>query len=77
VNSRIAELQATIQLATEEIQTIQAGCKHEHYYLGIYSYRIGAYDPARICEECLSFVPGITEDEVKQVAADNPNFFLR
>ncbi len=63
----VAELQEVIRAATEAMNEIQAACKHPEFECVMYSYRVGAYNPTRICKSCKRPLPGITDDEFATV----------
>lgn len=49
---RIKELEDQIHGARQEITMIQQSCDHNEYYIGYYSWRIGAMNVTRICNIC-------------------------
>lgn len=69
MQARVSELLGQIQGAQTELETIRANCKHESYHLGFWSWRIGTVVPSRICDACLTSIPGITHKEEIQCYA--------
>jgi hypothetical protein len=64
---RINELQNLIRKSEEEIKSIRAACKHEDgYEVLMYSWRVGAIHPQRICNVCQGVISGITAEETKR-----------
>lgn len=63
MNSRITELYKIIEDAKHEIEVIRGKCPHPKYTVQWYSWRPGAMEPARICDECNERLPGLTEHE--------------
>ena len=74
-NRPVDKLYTQIEEAQKNLDTIRQECKHEKFRLGLYSWRVGSVVPQRICEECDAVVPGITEEEVKQVMDENYDMF--
>jgi hypothetical protein len=66
VNARILGLQAIIRDAEAEMARLRADCTHPSYTVGMWSWRIGSFSPARICDECKGSIPGITVAEDTQ-----------
>jgi hypothetical protein len=62
----VQELQEDIQKAMEQIKVLQEVCPHLEYKVAMYSYRIGAMAPTRMCKICLQVLPKITEEEYKE-----------
>ena len=67
-NSRVSMLLKQIEKATAELEQIRAKCPHKKYFVGLWSWRIGAVHPSRICSSCMIAIPGITDDEAKTVS---------
>lgn len=68
MNKRVAELLDILRDAETELTQIRRECGHtKGYSVGMWSWRIGAYNPSRICNECRICIEGITEEESKQV----------
>ena len=61
--SRIQNLQSKIIKAQAEIEQIRATCNHQSFFIGMYSWRPGSMNPARICNDCDGQVVGITAEE--------------
>ncbi len=70
MNARVTELLEILQKTEKELQEIRDKCTHPGYFTGMWSWRIGAYNPARICSECRICIAGITEEESKKVWDD-------
>jgi hypothetical protein len=66
MNQRVSELMAIISQAEVELAAIRADCSHPSYFVGIWSWRVGSYQPSRICNECHNSIPGITEEEIAE-----------
>lgn len=63
MNPRVSELLTTINQAQIELEEIRKNCSHNFWFVGMWSWRIGAYQPSRICGDCQNSIPGITEEE--------------
>lgn len=64
----VVDYQNDIANAQIEIGKIQSQCKHDKGYdCVMYSWRVAAYQPSRVCKECYVCLPGITAQESKQV----------
>lgn len=62
------DLQLEIQELQAQISLIQQKCAHDQgYTCMMYSYRVGAFNPSRICNSCHLPVPGITQEESDRV----------
>jgi hypothetical protein len=73
---KVLELQEQIRKSQQELDDIQKECKHDStYHLAIYSWRVGAYNPSRICDLCSSSIPGIMEKETLQCLAENRSMY--
>jgi len=69
IRGKVSELQNLIMASQNELFRLQAECQHPSYHLAMYSWRVGAFMPSRICNECDASVVGITEEESQQVYA--------
>jgi len=49
---RIEEINAQIEVLNEERKELQKNCNHSKYRIGLFSWRIGCFDPRRICNIC-------------------------
>jgi hypothetical protein len=68
----VADYENDIQFAQMEISRIQQSCKHDNgYFCGMYSWRIGSGYPTRMCNQCLTTLPGITEEESEKARKDS------
>jgi len=64
IRERVGELYKIISDATKELEEIKSSCKHEEgYTVQMYSYRIGSYNPERLCNICNAVLPGVTKEE--------------
>lgn len=62
---------ADIAQAKAEIAKLQAACLHNEYELCMWSWRPGASYPSRICKECHTPLPGITDEEAVKAKKDS------
>lgn len=54
-----------------ELAKLREGCLHnEGYFIGYWSYRVGAVEISRICDTCQMAIEGITSDEINQFVKD-------
>lgn len=60
---KINRLYEVIKEANEEIEKLRSECTHETYTVKLYSWRVGSFNPQRICNECDAVVTGITKEE--------------
>ncbi len=67
MNPRIAELQEIIRKSEEELQTIRSRCSHTEFFVGMWSGRVGSWNPSRICSDCHIAISGITKEESEKV----------
>lgn len=67
IGKRVDELCRSIQAATEELRAIRAACAHPTYRLGWWSWGPGRINASRICNECHDALPGITDDEHREL----------
>jgi hypothetical protein len=65
MNQRVSELFETIRNAETELAEIRQKCTHPDFFVGMWSWRVGAYNPSRICNDCHTAIPGITDAEFK------------
>lgn len=63
--SRINDLYEIIAKANSELFELRSACSHENYRIGMYSWRVGAYTPSRLCSVCDLPILGITDAEQK------------
>jgi hypothetical protein len=63
----VDSLQALIQLCQSRMYKIQSACDHPHFEVTMWSWRVGAYQPSRVCLICHAPIAGITEEEAKKV----------
>ena len=67
IRQRVSELQITINSAQNELWKLQSECPHTSYHIAMYMWRVGAFHPSRICDDCDASIPGITDEESKKV----------
>jgi len=65
-SKRVQELFDNISKAQDELAQIRSACAHPTYYIGRWSWRVGAFELARICSICCASIPGITDEERNQ-----------
>lgn len=63
MNARIFELRDQISKAQDEIDALQKTCPHPTYHVMMFMWRVGAFNPSRICDECGLSIAGITPEE--------------
>jgi len=56
IKTEVAELFAQRDEALIRIQNLQDICNHENTHIGVYSWRVGCYDDAVICSDCLKML---------------------
>jgi len=61
---RVEELLDIIKNASNELALIRHKCEHPSYFVGMWSWRVGASSPSRICLVCQYAIPGITDEEI-------------
>ena len=66
----VPELQKEITDIQAIIKTIQQVCPHLAWTFEMYSWRIGALNPVRLCVCCKGVIPGITDEEARKVWED-------
>ena len=52
IKNETEQIYTQIKNAQERLEELRAICKHEKTYEGLYSYRVGSYQTADICEYC-------------------------
>jgi hypothetical protein len=52
----------SIRVGNERLKELRLMCKHENIIETNYSYRIGSYLPAIVCEDCGALIKLITPD---------------
>ena len=67
MNKRILELREIIRATEAEIIAIQTQCQHETTTPEMYMWRIGAFLPMLICNECGKGRGGITKEQEDEV----------
>lgn len=63
IREQIQRLSMIKDEAQQAIEALQSECLHDQFYVLLYAHRSGAMTPQRICSECSSVVPGVTEAE--------------
>lgn len=63
--SKAHDLMNVIREAQAELSQLQQQCSHTHFTVHMYSWRVGSFNPARVCDDCGDTVTGLTEDEAK------------
>lgn len=72
----VEDYQFIVTHAQEKIMELQNKCSHANHETVMYSWRPGAFQPSRICSDCKTLLPGITEEESAQTWKDwNAKFF--
>ena len=56
-----------IKAAQEALEEYRRACMHSSFTVALYSWRPGALEPQRICDQCGGITPGITEKEAEEV----------
>ena len=59
-----------IRAAERKIEQLRAACPHTGTRLGMFMSRPGAFHPSILCTSCDAVVPGITDEQSKQVWDD-------
>ena len=64
IKERFESLISQRDKLNEEIDNLQKECPHHTYFVGLYSWRPGAYDLARICTDCQTILGLPNDDEM-------------
>ena len=52
-----------ISEAQKKIEEIQNSCNHPSHKVVMFSWRVGAYHPSRMCKICCLLISGVTQEE--------------
>lgn len=65
IKTECSTLYETIKVSRERLEELRKICKHEKTFEGTWSYRIGNYTPAIICDYCGDFI-ALNTDPIKK-----------
>ena len=65
IKSEITKCELVIQHGQERLVELRKQCNHPSYKILLYSWRIGAYNPAKICDICHGKIGGPETEEEK------------
>lgn len=63
----VEDYQLQIAHAQDKIRELQSQCAHANTKVGFWSWRPGAMQPARLCEDCRAIVGEATPEESKKL----------
>ena len=62
-----------IKNSQDRLAEIRKICKHEHTFLGTWSWRVGCYNEANICSYCGNLVSYVDSYEIPTVITTHSN----
>jgi len=68
--TNIQDCYNVIREMEQRIETLRAACPHPESRPTMFMARPGAFHPCRLCTSCDAVVPGITDEEAKQMWQD-------
>jgi hypothetical protein len=63
---KVDQIYAKQEKLQKELEGLRENCPHTETYESLYSWRVGSYNPARLCTVCDEFIEYVEDSKVEK-----------